>query len=129
MGYPTPVGRRTLRRVARAAQHRVIADVERRTASGERDDVIDGQVRGRVGGALIARAPVAVLAAPCVEHARAKPLPGPRAVESVVPAATGLPGVLGAAATRAAGDDTADRAQLHARVDPRGVGNLTLAIN
>jgi hypothetical protein len=33
-----------------------------------------------------------------------------------VPAAIGLAGVLGAAATRAAGDDTADRAQLHPRI-------------
>ena len=49
MGYPAPVGRRTLRRVARAAQHRGVADVERRTASGERDDVIDGQVARRGG--------------------------------------------------------------------------------
>ncbi len=30
MGYPAPVGRRTLRRVARAAQHGGVADVERR---------------------------------------------------------------------------------------------------
>jgi hypothetical protein len=37
-----------------------------------------------------------------------------------VPAAVGLAGVLGTAATRAAGDDTTDRAQLH----PRIVGGL-----
>jgi hypothetical protein len=37
-------------------------------------------------------------------------------VEGVVPAAVGLAGVLGAAATRAAGDHTADRAQLHVRI-------------
>ena len=116
MGYPAPVGRRTLRRVARAAQHGGVGDVERRTASGERHDVIDGQVGGGVGGALVARAPVAVLATPGAEHAGAEPLPGPRAVQGVVPAAVGLPGVLGAAATRAAGDDTADRAQLHPRI-------------
>ncbi len=92
MGYPAPVGRRTLRRVARAAQHRGVGDVERRTASGERDDVIDGQVGGWVGGALVARAPVAVLATPGAEHAGAEPLPGPRAVQGVVPAAVGLRG-------------------------------------
>ena len=91
LGYPTPVGRRTLRRVARAAQHGGVGDVERRTASGERHDVIDGQVGGGVGGALVARAPVAVLATPGAEHAGAEPLPGPRAVEGVVPAAVGLP--------------------------------------
>jgi len=41
MGYPAPLGRRTLRRVARAAEHRGVGDVERRAASGERGDVID----------------------------------------------------------------------------------------
>ena len=74
MGYPTPVGRRALRRVARAAEHGGVDDVERRTASGERHDVIDGQVGGRVGGTLVARAPVAVLTAPGTEHA-ARPQP------------------------------------------------------
>ena len=93
MGYPAPVGRRTLRRVARAAQHRGVGDVERRTASGERHDVIDGQVARRVGGALVARAPVAVLATPGAEHAGAETLPGTRAVQGVVAAAVGLPGV------------------------------------
>ena len=116
MGYPTPVGRRTLRRVARPAQHRGVADVERRTARGERDDVIDGQVGGSMGGALVARARVAVLTTPGSQHAGAETLPGPRAVEGVVPAAVGLPGVLGTATARAAGDDTADRAQLHPRI-------------
>ena len=116
--------RRTLRRVARAAQHLRVGDVERRTASGERDDVIDGQVAGSVGGALVARAPVAVLATPGAQHAGAEPLPGPRAVQGVVPAAVGLAGVLGAAATRAAGDDTTDRAQLH----PQIVGGLAGAV-
>jgi len=33
-----------------------------------------------------------------------------------VPAAIGLPGVFSTAATRAASDDTADRAQLHLRI-------------
>ena len=116
MGYPTPVGRRALRRVARAAQHGGVGDVERRTASGERDDVVDGQVAGSVGGALVARTPVAVLTTPGAEHAGTESLPGPRAVEGVVATSVGLPRVLGAATTRAAGDDTADRAQLHPRI-------------
>ena len=116
MGYPTPVGRRTLRRVARAAQHRGVGDVQRRTASGERHNMIDGQVGSGVGGTLVARAPVAVLTAPGTEHAGAEPLPDPRAVQGVVPAAVGLAGVLGAAATRATGDDTTDRAHLHPRI-------------
>jgi len=116
MGYPTPVGRRTLGGVAGAAQHRGVADVERRTASGERHDVIDGQTGGGMGGARVARAPVAVLATPGTEHAGAETLPGPRAVQGVVPAAVGLAGVLSAATTRAAGYDTTDRAQLHPRI-------------
>ncbi len=57
-----------------------------------------------------------VLATPCPEHSRAEALPGPRAVQGVAAAAVRLPGVLGAAATRAAGDDTTDRAQLHPRI-------------
>jgi hypothetical protein len=120
MGYPAPVRRRTLGRVARAAQHLRVADVERRTARGERHDVVDGQVRGSVGGALVAGAPVAVLTPPGTEHTGAETLPCPRAVQSVVPAAVGLAGVRRAPATRVAGDDTADRAQLH----PRIVGGL-----
>ena len=116
MGYPTPVGRCALRRVARSAQHGGIADVEWRTASGERHDVIDGQVRRGVGGALVARAPVPMLATPGAEHAGAESLPCPRAVEDVVPAAVGLAGVRRAATASAAGDDTTDRAQLHRRI-------------
>jgi hypothetical protein len=116
MGYPAPVGRGTLRRVARAAQHRGVADVEWRTASGERHDVIDGQVGSTVGWTPVARTPVPMLATPGAEHAGAESLPGPRAVQGVVPAAVRLPFVVGAAATRAAGDDTADRAQLHPRI-------------
>ena len=69
-----------------------------------------------MGVALIARAPVAMLATPGVEHAGAEALPGARAAEGVVAAAVGLPSVLGTATTRAAGDDTTDRAQLHPRI-------------
>ena len=116
MVYPAPVGRRTLRRVARATQHLRVGNVERRTASGERHDVVDGQVGGSVGGALVARAPVAVLATPGPQHPGAEPLPGPRAVQGVVTAAVGLAGVLGAPSARVAGDDTADRAQLHVQI-------------
>ena len=106
----------TLRRVARAAQHSGIADIERRTAGRERDHVVDGQVGGRVSAPAVARTPAAVLATPGAQHAGAEPLPGSRAVQGVVPAAVGPPGVLRAAATRAAGDDTTDRAQLHPRI-------------
>jgi len=112
---PAP-GRCTLRRVTRAAQHRRIRDVERRTTRGERHDVIDGEVRRSMGGTLVARAPVAVLTTPGAKDAGAESLPGARAVQGVVAAAIGLPGVLGAAATSAAGDDTTNRAQLHPRI-------------
>jgi hypothetical protein len=122
--YPAPVRRRTLRRVAGAAQHGGVADGEWRTASGERDDVINGQTGGSVGGAAVARAPVPVLTTPAPQDAGAEPLPGPRAVQGVVPAAVGLSSVLGAAATSAAGDDTTDRAQLH----PRMVGGVADAV-
>lgn len=97
-----------------------VGDVERRTTSGERDDVVDGQVAGRVGWAPVARAPVAVLAAPGTQHPSAEALPRPGAVQGVVPAPVGQAAVLGAATTSAAGDDTAERAQLH----PRIVGGL-----
>jgi hypothetical protein len=82
--------------------------------------VIDGQVGGWVSGPSVAGAPVAVLTTPGAKHAGAEVLPGPRAVQGVVPAPVGQAGVLGTAATSAAGDDTTDRAQLH----PRIVGGL-----
>ena len=103
----------TLRRVARPTEHGAVADVEGGAACRERDDMVDGQVGGPVGRAPVARAPVAVLTTPGAEHSGAEPLPGPRAVQRVVPAAVRLSRVLGTAATRAAGDDTTDRAQLH----------------
>jgi hypothetical protein len=40
-------------------------------------------------------------------------VPGARAVHGVMPTLVRLPGMLGTAATRAAGDDTTDRAELH----------------
>jgi hypothetical protein len=102
MGYPTPVHRCTLCRVARPAQHRGVADVERRTTSGQRHDVIDREVAGLMGGSLVAGAPVPMLTTPVAEHAGAEALPSPRAVQRVVAAAVRLSGVIGAAATRAA---------------------------
>jgi hypothetical protein len=77
-----------------------------------------------MGLAPVAGAPVAVFTAPGTEHAGAQVLPGPGAVQRVVPAAVGLPSVLGAATARAAGDDPADRAQLH----PRIVGGVAGAV-
>ncbi len=115
MGYPAPC-RRALRRVARAAQHRRVGDVEWCTASGQRDDVVDVQVRRPVGGALVARAPVAVLAPPGPQHAGAEPLPGAGAVQVVVPAPVGLARVHRAATAGAARQDAADRAQLHPQI-------------
>jgi hypothetical protein len=89
--------------------------------------VINGQVGSGMGGALVARAPVAVLATPGAEDAGAESLPGPRAVESVVPAAVGLAGMRRAPAARAARDDTTDRAQLHHRI-VGGVGGAVYSL-
>jgi len=94
---------------------------------GHQAEVINGQVGGGMSGTLVARAPVAVLTTPGPQHAGAEPLPGSRAVQGVVLAAVGLPGVVSAAATRAAGDDTADRAQLHPRIVD-GVGGAVYSL-
>ena len=67
-----------------------------------------------------------MLATPGAEHAGAEALPGPRAVQGVVTAAVRLPCVISATATRAAGDDTTDRAELHGSRRIRAVADLTL---
>jgi hypothetical protein len=115
--YPTRQGlthvwRRTLGRVARPTQHRAVGDLERGPAEGERDDVVDGEIARRMAGALVARAPVPVLAAPRPKHACAEALPLPRAVQRVVAAAVRLASVRGAATTRPARRNAADRAEL-----------------
>ncbi len=69
------------------AARRGVTDVERRTTSGERHDVIDGQIPRVVGWPPVAGAPVPVLATPGPEHAGAEVLPCPHAVQGVVPAA------------------------------------------
>ena len=78
--------------------------------------MVDGHVGGGVGGMQVARTPVAMPATPGAEHAGAESLPGPRAVEGVVPAAVGLPSVVGVTATGAAVDDTTNRAQLQPQI-------------
>src|SRR3970040_2293369 len=50
---------------------------------------------------------------PGPEHSGTQALPGACAAQGVVAATVRLPGVLEAAATRAAGDDTADHTELH----------------
>jgi hypothetical protein len=77
-----------------------------------------------MGGAVVARAPVAVLAAPGAQHSGAQVLPGAGPVQRVVAAAVGLAGVLGAATTSAAGDDAADRAHLHLQIVCGEVGGV-----
>src|SRR5713101_3860057 len=57
---------------------------------------------------------------------RGRPLPGPRAVQGVVPAAIGLAGMLGGATVRAARQDAADSAELHRLPRLRAVPYLTL---
>jgi len=88
--------------------------------------VIDGQVRRSMGGALVARTPVAVLTTPGAEHPGAQALPGPRAVERVVPTAVRLARVLAAPTTGVARQDAADRAQPHRVPRPVCVPCLTL---
>jgi hypothetical protein len=61
----------------------------------------------------IARAHVAVLADVARDHPPGQASPSRVRVDVMVGTDARLPGVLGAAATRAAGDDTADRAELH----------------
>lgn len=73
--------------------------------------VVGGQVARRMGVTLVARTPVPVLPAPRPRHSRTEMLPCSGAVESVLPAAVRLPGMLGAATAWSAGDDTADRAE------------------
>ena len=79
-----------------------------------------------MGGALVARAPVAVLATPGAEDAGAEPLPGPRVVQGVVATAVRLALVRRAATTRATRQNAADRAQLHRGYRPCAVPFLTL---
>ncbi|MEP7041354.1 MAG: hypothetical protein ABI864_07235, partial [Chloroflexota bacterium] len=91
--------------------------------------MINGQVTRVVGGALVTRTPIPVLAAPDAENAGTETLPRTCAVQGVVPAAVRLASVLGAATIRAAGDDTTDRAELHGSVRVRqaaGPTHLTL---
>ena len=117
-----PVGlRRTLGRVAGATEHGEVADVQRRATGSKRHDVIGGQVDSRVRIPHVARAPVTVLATPRPEHSCAQALPGPRAVQGVVAAPVRQPGMDEAPTPRSARDDTADRAELHAR---RGAGTV-----
>ena len=75
--------------------------------------LIDSQVIRVVGGTLVARTPVADLAAPGTKDAGTQALPLPGAVQRVVPAAIGRSGVIRAPTTKAARNDAADRAQLH----------------
>src|SRR5450759_5043016 len=90
----------TLRRVAGAAEDGAVADVEGCAACRERHHVIDRKVVGPMGVALVARAPVPVLATPGPEHSRAQALPGARAVQRVVAAAVRLARMLSAATPR-----------------------------
>ena len=81
---------------------------------------------GSMGWTPVARAPTAVLATPGAQDAGAETLPGPGAVQGVVAAAVGCSGVDRAATTRAAGHNSADRAQLHCSRRPSAVPRLTV---
>jgi hypothetical protein len=101
---------------AGAAEHGGVGDVERRTASGERGDVIDGQVGGGVVRALVARADVAVLPDVARDHPPGQASPSGIGMDEMVGTNARQAWMLAAASSRSAGDDTADRAELHGRI-------------
>ena len=76
--------------------------------------MIGGQVSCRMGVALIARAHVAVLPDVPGDHSLGQAGPSRVRVDTVVGTDAREPRVLAAAATRSAGHDTTDRAELHA---------------
>lgn len=126
MGYPTPVRRRAFRGVTGSAEHSAVGEVERGTPSGQRDDVVDGEITRRMAGALVARAPVTVQSPPGAEDPSAEALPRPHAVQVVVPTAVRLALVGRAPTSRATRQHPADRAELHRWPCLRAVSLLTL---
>jgi hypothetical protein len=76
----------------------------------------------------IARAYVAVLANVAGDHPPGQASPSPISVNVMVGTDARQAGVVGTAATRAAGDDTTDRAQLHGSRRLGAVSPLTLVM-
>ena len=99
-----------------------------RTAHRQQPAARRGRRSGRWLDGLDARSQGtnAVLATPGAQDAGAETLPGPGAVQGVVAAAVGCSGVDRAATTRAAGHNSADRAQLHCSRRPSAVPRLTV---
>lgn len=115
-------------RVPRTAQHAGVDGVERRAAVGERLDVVERQVARWMRRMLgtIARAHVAVLADMARDHPPRQAGPSRISVDVMVGTEARQARMLGAAPASAAGDNTADRAQLHRGYRPRAVPPLTL---
>jgi len=106
---------RSVGRVPRSAQHAGVGGVERRATVHERGDVVERQVARRMRRMLgtIARADVAVLADVARDHPPRQPGPSWIRVDVMVGTDARQARMLGAATAGAAGDHTADRAQLH----------------
>ena len=111
---------RSVGRVPRAAQHAGVGGVERRATVDERQDVVERQVARRVRRMLgtIARAHVAVLADVTSDHPLGHASPSRVRMDVMVGTDARQPWVLAASTPRAAGDHTADRAELHALAAP-----------
>ena len=126
--YPTPGidQPRAVGRVARATEHASVVRIERRAALDQCQHVVSGQITRRVGRMFgaIAWADPAVLPDVPIDHAPRQAGPARVGVNVMVGADARQAGMLAAASSRSARDDTADRAELH----PRIVGGLAGAV-
>jgi hypothetical protein len=103
-------------RVPRAAQHAGVGRIERRATINERQDMVERQVTRWMRRMLrtITRAHVAVLADVTSDHPLGHASPSRVRMDVMVGTDARQPWVLAASTPRAAGDHTADRAELHA---------------
>jgi len=106
---------RSVGRVPRSAQHAGVGGIEWRATIDECGDVVERQVTRRMRRMLgaIARAHVAVLADVARDHPPRQASPSCIRVDVMVGTDARQARVLAAASSRSAGDDTADRAELH----------------
>jgi hypothetical protein len=113
---------RSVGRVPRPTQHAGVGGIERRAAIDECQDVVERQVTRWMGRMLgtVARALVAVLADVAADHPLRQASPSRVRMDVVVGTDTRQRRVLAAPTPGAAGDHTADRAELH----PRPAGDL-----
>jgi len=106
---------RTVGGVPRSAQHAGVGRVEWRATVDERGDVVEHQVARRMRRMLdtITRAYVAVLADVAGDHPLGQAGPSCIRMDVMVGTDARQARMLAAASSRSAGDDTADRAELH----------------